>query len=331
MSKFLRSSLIPLLLTCFMLFMITYIPGKLSGHPFMPQYIATDTLHFHSHPLPSISSTSEYVTKAELDSIMKAWGKDYREMATKQNELQAEALNNNITWWLSVIAAICTLLPIAATFYQTWQTNKLEKELEKRISQSESNSKSEISKKMEEMDGSINHYKENLKDIQTQADKARTLNYLSLLNTSIASLVEVQDFNMRNRIAITDSECVRPMIMMLDNVSNMVTVESSNAINNMNPAELRQLLSISLMASNSFEYLINSLESIFEGEPLIQIISYKSTARTISRDIGRLYDTQNLTASDTIHVLTSLTSLITNVTRLITRQFFASLTLKTMI
>lgn len=322
MSKFLRSSLIPLLLTCFMLFMIPYIPGKLSGHPFMPQYIATDTLHFHSHPLPSISSTSEYVTKAELDSIMKAWGKDYREMATKQNELQAEALNNNITLWLSVIAAICTLLPIAATFYQTWQTNKLEKELEKRISQSESNSKSEISKKMEEMDGSINHNKENLKDIQTQADKARTLNYLSLLNTSIASLVEVQDFNMRNRIAITDSECVRPMIMMLDNVSNMVTVESSNAINNMNPAELRQLLSISLMASNSFEYLINSLESIFEGEPLIQIISYKSTARTISRDIGRLYDTQNLTASDTIHVLTSFTSLITNVTRLITRQFF---------
>ena len=94
MFKFLRSSLIPLLLTCFMLFMITYIPGKLSGHPFMPQYFATDTLQFHSHPLPSISSTSEYVTKAELDLIMKAWGKDYREMATKQNELQAEALNN---------------------------------------------------------------------------------------------------------------------------------------------------------------------------------------------------------------------------------------------
>lgn len=322
MSKFLRSSLIPLLLTCFMLFLITYIPGKLSGHPFMPQYIATDTLHFHSHPLPSISSTSEFVTKAELDSIMKTWGKDYREMATKQNELQAEALNNNITLWLSVIAAICTLLPIAATFYQTRLTNKLEEELKDRIRQSESKFKSDISDREDKMNKSISHNKNDLKDIQTQADKARTLNYLSLLNTSIASLVEVQDFNMRNRIAITDSECVRPMIMMLDNVSNMVTVESSNAITNMNPAELRQLLSISLMASNSFEYLINSLESIFEGEPLIQIISYKSTARTISRDIGRLYDTQNLTASDTIHVLTSFTSLITNVTRLITRQFF---------
>ena len=322
MSKFLRSSLIPLLLTCFMLFLITYIPGKLSGHPFMPQYIATDTLHFHSHPLPSISSTREFVTKAELDLIMKAWGKDYREMATKQNELQAEALNNNITLWLSVIAAICTLLPIAATFYQTRLTNKLEEELKDRIRQSESKFKSDISDREDKMNKSISHNKNDLKDIQTQADKARTLNYLSLLNTSIASLVEVQDFNMRNRIAITDSECVRPMIMMLDNVSNMVTVESSNAINNMNPAELRQLLSISLMASNSFEYLINSLESIFEGEPLIQIISYKSTARTISRDIGRLYDTQNLTASDTIHVLTSFTSLITNVTRLITRQFF---------
>ena len=322
MSKFLRSSLIPLLLTCFMLFMITYIPGKLSGHPFMPQYIATDTLHFHSHPLPSISSTSEYVTKAELDSIMKAWGKDYREMATKQNELQAEALNNNITWWLSVIAAICTLLPIAATFYQTRLTNKLEEELKDRIRQSESKFKSDISDREDKMNKSISHNKNDLKDIQTQADKARTLNYLSLLNTSIASLVEVQDFNMRNRIAITDSECVRPMIMMLDNVSNMVTVESSNAISNMNIGELRQLLSISLMASNSFEYLINSLESIFEGEPLIKIISYKSTARTISRDIGRLYDTQNLTASDTIHQLTSLTSLIKNITTLIRLQFF---------
>ena len=322
MSKFLRSSLIPLLLTCFMLFMITYIPGKLSGHPFMPQYFATDTLHFHSHPLPSISSTSEYVTKAELDSIMKAWGKDYREMATKQNELQAEALNNNITWWLSVIAAICTLLPIAATFYQTRLTNKLEEELKDRIRQSESKFKSDISDREDKMNKSISHNKNDLKDIQTQADKARTLNYLSLLNTSIASLVEVQDFNMRNRIAITDSECVRPMIMMLDNVSNMVTVESSNAISNMNIGELRQLLSISLMASNSFEYLINSLESIFEGEPLIKIISYKSTARTISRDIGRLYDTQNLTASDTIHQLTSLTSLIKNITTLIRLQFF---------
>lgn len=322
MFKFLRSSLIPLLLTCFMLFMITYIPGKLSGHPFMPQYFATDTLQFHSHPLPSISSTSEYVTKAELDLIMKAWGKDYREMATKQNELQAEALNNNITWWLSVIAAICTLLPIAATVYQSWHNNKLEEELKNRISQSESMFESKISVSVQEMNGSINNNKNELNGIQTQTDKTRTFNYLSLLNTSIASLVEVQDFNMRNRIAITDSECVRPMIMMLDNVSNMVTVESSNAINNMNPAELRQLLSISLMASNSFEYLLNSLECIFEGEPLIKIISYKSTARTISRDIGRLYDTQNLTASDTIHVLTSFTSLITNVTTLITRQFF---------
>lgn len=322
MSKFLRSSLIPLLLTCFMLFMITYIPGKLSGHPFMPQYIATDTLHFHSSPLTSISSTGEYVTKSEIDSIMKAWGKEYREMATKQNELQAEALNNNITWWLSVIAAICTLLPIAVTVYQTWQNNNLEEELNNRICQSESNSKSEISKRMECLDKNINHNRGELQCLQTQTGKTRTLNHLSLLNTFIASLVEILDFNMRNRIAITDSDCVRPMIMMLDNVSNMVTVESSNAINNMTDCELRQLLSISLMASNSFEYLINSLESTFEGEPLIQIISYKSTARTISRDIGRLYDTQNLTASDTIHQLTSLTGLITNVTRLIIRQFF---------
>ena len=85
---------------------------------------------------------------------------------------------------------------------------------------------------------------------------------------------------------------------------------------------MRRILCMSLIASNSMDNLINSLESVFEGERLITILTLRSNVQMLSNRIGNLYETQNLKADDTLTEIKRLTTLITTVTGLVREEFF---------
>lgn len=69
---------------------------------------------------------------------------------------------------------------------------------------------------------------------------------------------------------------------------------------------------------------INSLESVFEGERLITILTLRSNVQMLSNRIGNLYETQNLKADDTLSEIRKLTTYITTVTGLVRDEFFSN-------
>ena len=320
MSKFLRNPLAPLVLCIIILALIFWLSSNLSGKAFSARMIKPDSLEYHCKSLSS--NDSVYVYKAELDSIMQSWKTQYEEIATAQNDEQVRSIGSTLSIWLSIIAAICTLLPMAASIYQSWQSKKLEEDFDKKLEQSEERYRAAVNRHTKKLHEDINRNLENLNSLRSDANKTRALNHLSIVITTMNTLAEIQDFNNIKRIPITEARCIRPLVRMLDNVADMISSDSSCSIVRMNVGELRQILSMCLIASNCMDNLMRSLESVFEGESLISIITLRYNASMLSNRIVQLYETQNLRADDTLSEIEKLTTLIKTVTGKVTEVFF---------
>ena len=320
MSKFLRSPLAPLLFCCIVLGVIFLLSRNLSSNAFSARIVKPDSLACHSKSQSSTDSL--YIHKAELDSIMQSWEKRYKELATAQNDEQVRSIGSTLSIWLCIISAICTLLPMAASIYQSWHSKQLEEDFDKKLQLSEERYKTDVNRQTELISGKLNNNSGKLEQLKVNVTKTAALNHLSIIITTMNTLAEIQDFNNRNRILITEPRCIRPLVMMLDNVADMIGSDSSCSINKMGEDELRRILCMSLIASNSMDNLINSLESVFEGEHLITILTLRSNVQMLSNRIGNLYETQNLKADDTLTEIKRLTTLITTVTGLVREEFF---------
>ena len=320
MSKFLRSSFAPLVSCIIILAFIFWLSSNLSGKAFSARMIKPDSLEYYCKSQSTTDSV--YVYKADLDSIMQSWKTQYEEIATAQNDEQVRSIGSTLSIWLCIIAAICTLLPMAASIYQSWQSKMLEKDLDEKLKQSENKYKDDVDKHTYKLHKAIINNSEELNSLQNSVNKTRALNHLSIVITTMNTLAEIQDFNNSKRIPITETRCIRPLVRMLDNVADMISSDSSCSIASMEVGELRQVLCMCLIASNCMDNLMRSLESVFEGDSLISIITLRFNASMLSKRIGQLYETQNLRADETLSEIKRLTTLIKTVTGKVTEVFF---------
>lgn len=322
MFKFLRSSFAPLVLCIIILAFIFWLSSNLSGKAFSARMIKPDSLEYHCKSQSTTDSV--YVNKADLDSIMQSWKTQYEEIATAQNDEQVRSIGSTLSIWLCIIAAICTLLPMAASIYQSGQSKKLEEDFDKKLEQSEKKYRDEVDKHTNKLHKAIINNSNDLYYLQNSVNKTRALNHLSIVITTMNTLAEIQDFNNSKRIPITETRCIRPLVRMLDNVADMISSDSSCSIASMEVGELRQVLCMCLIASNCMDNLMRSLESVFEGDSLISIITLRYNASMLSNRIGQLYETQNLRADDTLSEIERLTTLIKTVTGKVAEVFFKS-------
>lgn len=321
MSRFFNSPWCPFLLGLCLVGCIFVLSHGIVGKAESTHTIFLDTIRIYSRTVKPEYIDSTYVLHSELDSIMDAHKANYIRDALYQGKEQVESIGKSLTIWLCIIAAICTLLPMVASIYQSWQNKEIKDELQRIIE----NEKEELSKVLEEdkqkWDKEIAASKGKLENIQSEISKSRISHFMSILNTLVNALAEMQDFKHRNRMTITDKSYLQAQIYMLNALVDNISGELDKSLSIMNSAELRQTLSLSLVVCNSLVSLMNSLESVFKGDRLITLLGLKYHSRLISKSISARYDQINLIPMEVKLELSKFAELTKSLVSLLKEEF----------
>ena len=227
----------------------------------------------------TIHNDTVVIKKSELDLLLKKYNESVREIERKNSlrvEQMLESVNTNISIWLAIIAAICTLLPMASTFFQTSLLDKKSTEMDDKVKGYE--------KDMDEMRQKQNDVDENMKkSYQKYVEKTKHEEFISslgILESTIRLLCEYQDLQNRNRLALADKSYIESLRMTIQNLSNLCTKYSRDHSQSLEADQILLVKSSILMAFNSFSQLLVILETIAPGGCIINVLSKKDELRS---------------------------------------------------
>lgn len=227
----------------------------------------------------TIQNDTVFIKKTELDSLLKKYNESVREIELKNSlrvEQKLESVNTNISIWLAIIAAICTLLPMASTFYQTSLWDKKSTEMDDKMKGYESRIE-EMKQKQEEVKKEI---KKSYHDYTEKTKHEEFISSLGILESTIRLLCEYQDLQSRNRLALADKSYIESLRMTIQNLSNLCTKYSRDHSQALEADQILLVKSSILMAFNSFSQLLVILETIAPGGCIINVLSKKDELRS---------------------------------------------------
>lgn len=243
---------------------------------------------------PDLSGFSVDVEALPIDSISKADSvmaityADFQECVNKFVDAKAESLNQLIVMWLSIIAAICTLLPMASSIYQAWQSDKIE------------------SKFRTDLDNIKNEIASERNDNEKRQEEIIIKNTLSLFEIATRSLCSMFHLGSIENLKLSDINHIRILLDILNAMSEQImemqqkTDGGNNSKSNRiephikdKQKELHTRLGCCILANNSISELVNALECTLDGENLIKLLQIKDTIFLHTQEMEKLYSGSN--------------------------------------
>lgn len=223
-------------------------------------------------------NTNEAITKGisykriEPDSISgtkqdstyyQAYQKAFNQLREDNAELISNCVqswNSNMTLWMSLICAVCTLLPIASNLYYSTQMKAIEDRFMEQI-----NSKN---KKFNEQ---IDKFK---------ADKEKLIHDYDIirLSSTINTLCDIQDLFQSHSAMLTDTHVVEKSIALLsrfkDESSSMNLIPAKDKIED-------QLKSSYYFLLFNYGKLLTTYESVFEYPRLMSLFGIQADIKDL--------------------------------------------------
>lgn len=266
---------INILITALLLVGVIFILANCSSSIIASPNLADFAVDVEALPIDSIS---------KADSVMVITYADFQECVNKFVDAKAESLNQLIVMWLSIIAAICTLLPMASSFYQAWQYDKLESKLRADFKEFEDETNAKH------------------KDNEKRQEEIRIKNCLSLLEITIKGLSDFFELGSIRNLKLTDHNHVKTQVGILKTISeqfqrlqlkpdwgnNATLEEKGQKMKEMQP-ELRQYLSCCIMANASIMRMIVPLKCAIDSENLIKLLRLNDSLFLHSLEMEHLY------------------------------------------
>lgn len=226
----------------------------------------------------SCNDDTVVIMKSNLDSLINEYNKSVREIERKNSlrvEQKLESVNTNLSIWLAIIAAICTLLPLVSTLYQANLWEKTASEMENK-NKKNSECINSMEKKLKDVEKKINESEEKFSE---KSKHEEFISSLGILESTIRILCEYQDLQSRNRLALADRTFIDNLCSTIGNLSNLCKKYSQNHSLALDCDQVTLVKSSILMAFNSFSNLLVVLETISPAESLINILAKKDELR----------------------------------------------------
>ena len=256
------------------------------------------------------SNTNEAISKGMINSIIEpdslivtkqdsvyylAYQKAYNQLRKDNAELISNCVqswNSNMTLWMSLICAVCTLLPIASNLYYSNQIQDVEKRF------------------MKHFNDEIQQLSEKMEQLKMNKDEL-TLEYdIISLSSVINTCCDMQDLFQRHCAMLTDTQVVEKTIAILDHF-----IKESQELDNItqNGKLDNRLMSSYYFLLLNYDKLLTTYESIFDYPRLLRIFgtqeylkrliddfdnhnpeSVKPKIESITKDIIRLFEEEML-------------------------------------
>lgn len=217
---------------------------------------------------------SEYIQDKNRDSlalVLREYENSIRKIQGESSERvrqQIESVNTNISIWMAIIAGICTLLPMASSLYQISQLEKMEEKMEK----DKEKFKNKVDKAIEEMENNENKINEIVDEYKKEIEKTRLIPSISLLESNIRLISELQDFQLKNRITLINDDYVKNILDLVSTLSNNSKNILDKLYGGLNTEETEQVRMSIHNAYCSLSNLLVTMEGISKEEDLFNVL-----------------------------------------------------------
>ena len=197
-----------------------------------------------------------------------------RESAERVRQ-QIESVNTNISIWMAIIAGICTLLPMASSLYQLSLLDKMEghrNEERKEFENMTKKARSEVQKE-------TNIILKKIKDYEDDIEKTRLIPTLSLLESNIKIICDLQDFQLKNRMSLVNDVYVNNLLDSICKLSDNSKTLLEKVIGTLRYPELEQVRMSIHNAYVSLSGLSMTLQSVAVEETLFQVLTLSDKLR----------------------------------------------------
>ena len=199
-----------------------------------------------------------------------------------------EDIGNNITIWLGVIGAICTILPVVLSLKQTFDIQQMMDQLRKEADADKKKLEEEMSKHQEEMRAISDEYKRTVeeeignlqKDMEDKLSKEmhlHTISYLDRLLLSVSHLCNIRDIKYKGDLPILSSPIIRPMLESIEENSKEAYKQYCDIQDKCSIEQNKVIFYAALEALNSIRNLAQIYEDVVDVETMVQLQSLKDS------------------------------------------------------
>ncbi len=227
-------------------------------------------------------SCLQKVAADKLDSLCNKWDSIFVFHQQCLNKTQ-EALNQNLSIWLAVIAAICTILPIVLGMNQYLsQQYRLEefskdfegkkKKLLDEIVQKNNEVKDEITKSEKGFDNTKNEITKQVKEHQSKLCHTEVISLLNMLSQNLNLLCNLQDIENKENPVLTSPELVKCIIASLEANVNRCNSKFLDEKDKLDASSLLAIQNALMSTACSIRDMIYLYENVFNGKKLLKIL-----------------------------------------------------------
>lgn len=192
-------------------------------------------------------------------------------------------MNQNLSIWLAVIAAICTILPIVLGMNQYLsQQYRLEefskdfegkkKKLLDEIAQKNNEVKDEITKSEKGFDNTKNEITKQVKEHQSKLCHTEVISLLNMLSQNLNLLCNLQDIENKENPVLTSPELVKCIIASLEANVNRCNSKFLDEKDKLDASSLLAIQNALMSTACSIRDMIYLYENVFNGKKLLKIL-----------------------------------------------------------
>lgn len=187
-----------------------------------------------------------------------------------------EAINGYLTLWMSLICAVCTLLPIASNLYYSHQMGEVERKFNE-----------DIKEKMKAMDESVkeklNELKKTIIGQQDQLKQEKAILHIIQMVSTLTLLCEMQQLFRQHNVFLTGKkelgQTLASLTRYMQNIQNLPDEEGKGI-----HCQFYRDLCFLLLCK--FELLFNTYESVFGYPRLMELLALKDKVRYAKERYG---------------------------------------------
>lgn len=167
------------------------------------------------------------------------------------------AINDNMTLWISLICAICTILPIASNLYYSNRMSNVEKEFQEKID-------NEMAKLKEDISSANKIFEDD--------SKIRGLeNQIMQISSSIVMLCDFQTMFQTHNALITDPDEMKYVLSAIER--NLEVIRICNMGDDKDRQE--RIKDMFFILFNRYEVLLTNYETCFEYPRIVELLGIK--------------------------------------------------------
>lgn len=226
-------------------------------------------------------SCLQKVAADRLDSLFDKWDTIFVSHQQSLNQSQ-KALDQNLSIWLAVIAAICTILPIVLGMNQYLSQQYRLEEFSKDFDRKKENLLNEIDQKNIELKGKItacmnslddakNEMSKQVKEHQSKLCHTEVISLLNMLSQNLNLLCNLQDIENKENPVLTSPELVKSIIASLEANINRCNSKFLDEKDKLDASSLLAIQNALMSTACSIRDMIYLYENVFNGQKLLQI------------------------------------------------------------